>query len=192
MRPQSRPNTLPLAGLAAALLTLSAAAALACGGNPTCTVKDPTGTPLNIRLGPNETIVGTAANGTQLSFIDHQEHNGKLWARVAHFDVATEPLDWGEGYLFAAYLECDQEITEGAYSEEFLCRVQDPTGTPLNIRAEPGGEILGSIRNGETVRVFGGDRRDGKLWARAWRDPSDNAIGWVFDDYLQCEEDEAH
>lgn len=175
--------------LAGVILGLAVTPALACDGNPTCTVNDPTGTPLNIRLGPNQTIVGTAKNGTQLAFIDHVEHNGKRWARIARFDVNTELLDWGEGYLFGPYLKCDKPLTEGEYEQEIICRVDDPTGTPLNIRMSAGGEVGGTVANGETVRVYAAELRKGKLWARAWRDPSDNAIGWVFDDYLKCQED---
>ena len=31
----------------------------------------------------------------------------------------------------------------------FFCSVNDPTGTPLNVRAQPNGEIIGTIPNGE-------------------------------------------
>lgn len=174
------------------LLLSMAGVAAACGGAPVCTVKDPTGTPLNIRTGPNERIVGTAANGTELEFIDHVEHNGSLWARVARFDPDADVLTMEAGILFLNYLDCDQELVPGTYEEAVACVVADPTGTPLNIRVEPNGDIMGTVRNGETVRVYRVMEDKGKLWAEAWRDPSDNAVGWVFDAYLKCEEDEGH
>jgi hypothetical protein len=162
---------------------------LACGGNPVCTVKDPTGTPLNIRLGPNGKIVGNAPNGTELEFVDHVEHESGRWARVARFRPDQDYLTYGEGFIFAAYLDCDERLPEGSLGREIRCTVADPTGTPLNIRMEPNGEIVGSVRNGEVVRVYETVPHNGKLWAKAWRDPTDNAVGWVFDAYLQCEED---
>lgn len=169
---------------------LAPGAATACDGNPVCTVTDPTGTPLNIRMAPNGRIVGTAANGTELEFIDHVEDNGKLWARVARYDRNTEVFNYDAGIVFLDYLDCGEDLAEGTYQPEIVCAVADPTGTPLNIRTEPNGEIVGSVRNGEKLRVYAVREANGKLWAEAWRDPGDNAVGWVFDDYLKCEEDD--
>jgi hypothetical protein len=40
------------------------------------------------------------------------------------------------------------------------CKVTDPTGTPLNVRASPGGKITGKLPNGTLVSVAGyGDER---------------------------------
>lgn len=174
---------------AIALLAAVPGTALACDANPVCTVKDPTGTPMNIRMGPNETVIGTAPDGTQLEFIDHVEHKGKIWARVARFRPEQDVLNYGDGFVFAAYLKCPQSLAEGGYDDPVACTVADPTGTPLNVRSGPNGEVLGTVRNGEVLRVFNVTSRNAKLWAQAWRDPSDNAVGWVFDDYLACEED---
>lgn len=33
------------------------------------------------------------------------------------------------------------------------CQVNDPTGTPLNLRNTPNGEIVGALNNGVSVRV---------------------------------------
>ncbi|MEM1366143.1 MAG: hypothetical protein AAGH82_10395 [Pseudomonadota bacterium] len=172
-----------------AVLALTTAAALACGGSPTCTVADPTGTPLNIRVAPNQTIIGNASNGTVLDFIDHIEHEGKTWARVAAFDPATEELNMGGGFLFGAYLDCDGEVTDASNDDLVLCKVADPTGTPLNVRDTPNGMLLGSVRNDQMVRVYGHQIQNGKVWALAYRDVRDNAVGFVFDAYLKCEED---
>jgi hypothetical protein len=175
-----------------ALAVLSATSSMACDGNPVCIVKDPTGTPLNIRQGPNGKIVGNAGNGTRLEFIDHIEDKGKLWARVAKFDeaVAAAEAQSSEGYFFASYLDCGEALPDSAEGFEIRCTVNDPTGTPLNYRAEPNGEIYGSVRNGTVLRVFATKTVKGKLWANAYRLADDNAIGWVFDDYLKCEENE--
>jgi hypothetical protein len=34
------------------------------------------------------------------------------------------------------------------------CRVMDPTGTPLNLRTAPNGQILGNLANGIVVAVL--------------------------------------
>jgi hypothetical protein len=167
--------------------------ALACGGAPICTVKDPTGTPLNIRMAPKGKIIGTAKNGTRLEFIDHQEIRGKRWARVARFDEGSISGDEG-GWVFASYLKCES-TTRNLPAEPYSgatavpCTVQDPTGTPLNVREVPNGEIYATLRNGVVVRANAARMHKGKPWVFVDRWPDDNAVGWVFDDYMICDED---
>jgi hypothetical protein len=48
---------------------------------------------------------------------------------------------------------------------------------------------VGTVRNSTKLRVFGFVRHNGKGWARVERLSSDNAVGWVYDPYLKCEED---
>jgi hypothetical protein len=156
-------------------------------------VKDPTGTPLNIRLSPKGKIIGNAKNGTKLEFIDHQTVAGKRWARVGRYDENSISVEEG-GWVFANYLQCD-DPTSGLPSEPFtgdssvFCEVSDPTGTPLNVRAEPNGEIYASLRNGVVVRASAVRKHKGKPWVFVDRWPEDNEIGWVYDPYLLCEED---
>lgn len=176
---------------AALNFTAPAPGALACGGGSRlCTVVDPTGTALNIRSGPDGKIVGTAAKGTTLEFIDHQNVRGKKWARVGRYDPNTDALDAIDAFLYAAYLDCSGDITGATPDKPVLCTVLDPTGTPLNTRADPGGEIIGSVRNGQHVRVFATQMHNGKLWAGSYREAADNPVGWVYDTYLKCAEDE--
>lgn len=60
------------------------------------------------------------------------------------------------------------------------CIVADPSSTPLNIRSSPNGEIVGTIRNGQTVAIqdVTADVR-GNNWANIGR-------GWVYMNYLDC------
>lgn len=155
-------------------------AALACGGPPVCTVQDPTNTDLNVRSGPNGKILTTLRDGQQVEVIEHVEVGGKRWAKIAKFEY-VEP-----GWVFGAYLKCKPVTGEDAQ----LCTVKDPTGTPLNIRATAGGEIIGQVRNGVRVRVLERGSHNGKPWVLVERWPDDNVVGWVFDPYLKCEEDE--
>lgn len=163
--------------LVLALLLLSNAAT-ACDGPPVCTVIDPTGTPLNVRDGPNGKILSTLKKGTKVEFIEHKEAKGKKWALIAKYSES-----WG--YVFADYLKCTGTDDLGK-----ICTVKDPTGTPLNIREEPNGKILGTWANGVRVRPYEEKKLNGKSWVAVERLAEDNKAGWVFDPYLKCEEGE--
>ncbi len=65
-----------LFALAAAVSLLFSAAASACGGAQVCTVIDPSGTPLNVRSGPNGKILGTLKKGELVEFNEHKEVKG--------------------------------------------------------------------------------------------------------------------
>jgi hypothetical protein len=49
----------------------------------TCTVEDPTGTPLNVRNKPNGTIVGALNNDAEVLVTQNAIVNGKVWSKVA-------------------------------------------------------------------------------------------------------------
>jgi hypothetical protein len=68
-----------------------------------------------------------------------------------------------------------------------ICKVTDPTGTPLNVRTAPGGEILGTIGNGRDVEVL--ETRDdarGKAWVLIRQPGAGAAMGWVFREFVSC------
>lgn len=70
---------------------------------------------------------------------------------------------------------------------ESSCRVTDPTGTPLNVRAAPDGEIDGTVPNGELVRVVMTDRdKRGRVWALVERIRDNQALGWVYREFISC------
>ena len=60
------------------------------------------------------------------------------------------------------------------------CVVTDPTGTHLNIRATPNGEIVGTLRNGAVVNVkaYVYDSR-GRPWANI-------GVGWIYREFISC------
>ncbi|PSB44034.1 peptide-binding protein [Chamaesiphon polymorphus CCALA 037] len=65
---------------------------------------------------------------------------------------------------------------------ETICKVADPTGTPLNIRSYPGGNVVGKIRNGKRVQIFEITIDDrGKPWANI-------GSGWVVREFIACYE----
>lgn len=179
-------------------LLASAGVALACGGAPICTVTDPTGTPLNIRLSPNGPVIGTARNGTELLFLEHREEKGQLWALVERFETGELEADFQGAWVFATYLDCAQPV-QGlpqdpwtTDAEPVSCTVADPTDTPLNARAAPGGEIFATLRDGTVVRALALRMHAGKPWVFVEKWSGDNAVGWVFDAYMSCAEDETH
>jgi hypothetical protein len=59
------------------------------------------------------------------------------------------------------------------------CQVNDPTGTPLNLRNTPNGEIVGALNNGVSVRVVqvGQDPR-GRSWSLIARIADNHTLGW--------------
>ncbi|WP_275787316.1 SH3 domain-containing protein [Pararhizobium gei] len=64
------------------------------------------------------------------------------------------------------------------------CVVADPTGTPLNVRIEPNGQILSRLDNGRAVVVLAEKRVGGKGWAQVASEG--DVLGWVFAAFLDC------
>lgn len=85
-----------LAALAvAAALTATAGAALGAD----CVVADPTGTPLNVRSGPQGRVLSILDNGALVEILDERALGAKRWVKVA---ADGKVLGW----VFAAYLDC--------------------------------------------------------------------------------------
>ncbi len=53
-----------------------------------------------------------------------------------------------------------------ANAKPVSCTVADPSGTPLNVRAMPGGSILGALYNDSIVFVSDVTLANGKKWAK--------------------------
>jgi len=83
----------------AAGLLLGTGGAAAEGGR--CLVDDPTGTPLNVRTGPNGAIVGTLPNGARVDPLEEATIGTKRWFLVARDGARL-------GWVFAAYVVCDR------------------------------------------------------------------------------------
>ena len=66
------------------------------------------------------------------------------------------------------------------------CTVTDPTGTPLNVRSEPNGAILGALHNGAVVSCMETVAdRNGRSWS--FIVPLDGGkAGWVFREFVSC------
>ncbi len=80
--------------------------------------------------------------------------------------------------LMAAALAASPVLASGE------CLVDDPTGTPLNVRAAPNGPILTTLRNGTRVTVLEETKRGGKRWLLVSR--QGERLGWIFGAYVVC------
>lgn len=64
-----------------------------------CTVMDPTGSPLNVRQSPNGKIVGKLKNGTKVYAHDYDyDHKGRPWAYVTS--------NRASGWVFREFIAC--------------------------------------------------------------------------------------
>jgi len=74
---------------------------------------------------------------------------------------------------------------------ETVCKVTDPTGTPLNVRTSPNGKKIGTLPNGKEVYIEN-IRYDekGRPWARVGSYVSGEykIYGWVFREFISCYE----
>ena len=64
-----------------------------------CRVADPTGTPLNVRVKPQGSIVSSLDNGVTVVTLEQGTLGGKRWAKVAADGAVL-------GWVFSAYLHC--------------------------------------------------------------------------------------
>jgi uncharacterized protein YraI len=74
-------------------------------------------------------------------------------------------------------------LATAANAAGHVCLVADPSGTPLNVRTQPNGTILGALHNDAEVVVV--DLTRDRKWAKVVPIQVGKA-GWVFFDYLDC------
>ncbi len=80
-------------------------------------------------------------------------------------------------------------LSADARAQSDRCKVTDPTGTPLNVRASPNGRILRKIKNNTVVYIesYSTDSK-GRAWAQISL-PTRNGrkiLGWVFREFISC------
>lgn len=88
------------------------------------------------------------------------------------------------GLFTAALAAC--LVSAPAFAQS-RCAVTDPTGTPLNIRETPNGEIIGRVTNGAGIRVMNTsfDER-GRPWALISPRGRNHVVGWVYREFVSC------
>ena len=77
----------------------------------------------------------------------------------------------------------------GAVAWAQMCVVNDPTGTPLNVRTTPNGRIMTSLVNGTKVFIqrISYDNLD-RPWVliSVYQRSGYRTLGWVFRPFLSC------
>jgi hypothetical protein len=88
------------------------------------------------------------------------------------------------GFLAAAFAA---GFAAGPAMAQNRCAVTDPTGTPLNIRETPNGDIIGRVTNGVGVRVVNStfDER-GRPWLLIRPRGTSQVVGWVYREFVSC------
>jgi hypothetical protein len=90
-----------------AVTTLTLVAVLASMASPVwaqarCRVMDPTGTPLNVRTGPNGSIIDRLPNGFLVSIMSiTYDRGGRPWALVSRFDNGRRI-----GWVYREFIAC--------------------------------------------------------------------------------------
>lgn len=72
-----------------------------------------------------------------------------------------------------------------------VCKVTDPTGTPLNVRNQPNGRVINTLKNGREVKIEAlTDDTKGRSWAKVGgNDKGKYRIwGWVLREFISCYE----
>lgn len=79
---------------------------------------------------------------------------------------------------------CFVVMSTGAMAE--TCVVEDPTGTPLNVRSSPNGSIRGALHNGALVEILDTTYAQGGRWV--YIAPLEGGKrGWVYGPHLDCD-----
>ena len=121
---------------------------------------------------------------------------------VGKFTVGDGSAEYTESWFtdgrfdHSETMQCDSETVRSAQpwidrapvvARGRGCTVDDPTGTPLNVRASPNGPILGALNNGTSVEVRDVTvDRSGRRWAYILP-LSEGKRGWAFREYLDCD-----
>jgi len=67
-----------------------------------CRVMDPTGTPLNVRTGPNGAIVDSLSNGALVSITGRSvDSRGRPWVHIADYETG-ESIGW----VYREFIAC--------------------------------------------------------------------------------------
>jgi len=119
----------------------------------------------------------------------------KMIAAHAHREVVSvngNPAEKGRTTMKAllkplavAALLAATAIPVHAHVDAVVCTVEDPTGTPLNVRNRPNGTLVGALHNDADVLVTQNAIVNGKVWSKVVPIGAGKE-GWVFYNFLSC------
>lgn len=97
----------------------------------------------------------------------------------------------GSFFLLALALSASA-ITVGRPAQAAkVCKVTDPTGTPLNVRDQPNGRVINALKNGREVNIeaITNDTK-GRPWAKVsgYYKGEYRIWGWVLREFISCYE----
>ncbi len=72
---------------------------------------------------------------------------------------------------------------------ETICKVTDPTGTPLNVRNRPNGNVINTLTNGRQIRIDQlAEDEQGRTWAKvgSFQNGKYRVWGWVIREFVSC------
>jgi len=84
-------------------------------------------------------------------------------------------------------LACALIAPATSHANQASCVVDDPTGTPLNVRTSPNGTIVGALHNGTSVGVvYSRMSADHKVWFFVVPNGPGKS-GFVYSQLLDCQ-----
>jgi hypothetical protein len=90
----------------------------------------------------------------------------------------------GHAGFLRALLLCLVSAGPAFAADRDLCHVDDPTGTPLNVRSAPNGTILTTLESGTRVEMLEERRLGTKRWFLIARGGEE--LGWAFAPFIVC------
>jgi hypothetical protein len=95
---------------------------------------------------------------------------------------------WSHFLLSVALLASVNTLGLSAKAET-VCKVTDPTGTPLNVRDTPNGRVINTLKNGREVSInqISYDSK-GRPWAKVggYYNGEYRVWGWVLREFISC------
>ncbi|MEH2195445.1 MAG: SH3 domain-containing protein [Nostoc sp.] len=80
-------------------------------------------------------------------------------------------------------------VTLSPVKAETGCQVTDPTGTPLNVRDQPNGQVINTLKNGRQVDILEiAHDSQNRAWARigGYYNGKYRVWGWVIREFISC------
>ncbi len=100
--------------------------------------------------------------------------------------VATVKL---QALLTLISLAVSSGVAIAPVKAEEVCKVTDPTGTPLNVRSSPNGQIVNALKNGREVYIHEvATDNQGRAWVKigGYYESKYRTWGWVIREFLSC------
>lgn len=137
-------------------------------------------------------IVDCSGTGLGLCLFEFRNATGQtLLITTANNSPEEESVVFGWELKDGSSQDDDRSSDSTASKVDAICKVTDPTGTPLNVRDRPNGKVINALKNGRDVYIEEtAYDRQGRPWARVSGDRNGKyrLWGWVFREFISCYE----